>query len=62
VSCETPDCRYCAEEKAAAEAESMIIGLPCGDVHDAGDGPVSCTLIRGHEGRHTDGGDEWSWP
>lgn len=63
--CATPDCDLCAEEVEAEALDDMVIGVVCGDVLEPSDGAipaVTCTLMRGHDGRHTDGGDEWSRP
>jgi hypothetical protein len=60
--CATPNCDLCAEEQESEALDAALIGVPCGDTFDPGDGAVKCVLIRGHSGRHTDGGDEWSYP
>ena len=57
MSCATPDCQYCVEEKSASALDDLFIGIPCGDELEPG---ITCTRARGHEGSHTDGGDEWS--
>jgi len=44
----------------ATTAHVALSAIACGDTHDPGDGPLTCVLPRGHAGRHTDGGDEWS--